>query len=206
LWNIIQSMMEAGLPRAPRILDFPSGFGRVTRYIRAAFPDSELFVGDVWTEAVTDCAATYGAQVVEVTPDLRDIQCPQFDVIYCGSLLTHFPESRGKELLDFFVEHLNPGGIAIVSCSGRKNLEHERTHFNTAVFGDTDTLARLTAEYYAGRYAYIDYPGQEGYGRSFTPLPWFSAYVRDRLELRLARFAERSWDDNQDMATIQRMS
>jgi SAM-dependent methyltransferase len=206
LWNVVQSMLAADLPMAQRILDFPSGFGRVARYLRAAFSESELYVGDVWQDAVNDCARVFGAKKIAVTANLRDIVAPKFDLIFCGSLLTHFPEPKSRELLDFFIDHLAVGGIAIVSCSGRKNLQHEATHFNERVFQTRERLQALAEDYYDGRYAFVDYPWQPGYGRSFTPLAWFHSYIGNNHNIAIARFAERGWDDNQDVVTFKRMS
>ena len=71
LWNIILSMMSAGLADARRICDFPSGFGRVTRYLRAAFPDARIDIGDIWEAAVSHCAVTYRANRIEAKPGFR---------------------------------------------------------------------------------------------------------------------------------------
>lgn len=204
VWNIVQSMMAAGLTNAPRILDFPSGFGRVTRYIRAAFPDADIYVGDTWAAAVNKCADTFSATKIDAGDDLRIINAPKFSVIFCGSLLTHFPEAKAKTLLDFLAGLLERGGVMIVTCSGRKNLAHETTHFNSAVFQTPEVLTALTEDYRAGKYAYVDYPGQKDYGRSFTPISWFHSYVVDRSDLAIVRFAERGWDDNQDIVTIKK--
>ena len=205
LWNIVQSMLAANLTDARRFLDFPSGFGRVTRFIRAAFPDADIDVGDIWDEAVESCAATYRARKIEVQGDLRTIVSGQYDVIFCGSLLTHFNEAKSNELLDFFASRLTVGGVMIVTCSGRKNLAHEATSFNKAVFETRENLERLTKTYRDGAFAYVDYPGQSGYGRSFTPVSWFHSWVVDKPDFAIVRFAERGWDDNQDVITFKRM-
>ena len=205
LWNVIQSMIGSDLSTAHHILDFPSGFGRVTRYLRAAFPEARIDVGDIWQDAVVHCAAAYGASRIAVEDDFRDIAAAQYDVIFCGSLVTHLPEAKAVALLDFFGRHLEIGGIAVVTCSGRRNLLRERQHFNAQAFGTRDTLERLTKEYYAGRYSYADYPNQQGYGRAFTPVSWFHSYVGKNPQLAITRFAERGWDDNQDVVTLKRL-
>ena len=204
LWNIIQSMMSAGISNVARFLDFPSGFGRATRFVRAAFPDTPIDVGDIWREAVTKCAELYNATIVEVEDNFCDISSSKYSVIFCGSLLTHLPEKRAIELLNFFMSRLEVGGIAIVTCSGRKNISWELNHFNEKVFETREELEALKSAYWSGSYAFKNYPGQDGYGRSFTPVSWFHSYVVDRPELSIVRFAERGWDDNQDVVTIKR--
>lgn len=205
LWNVAQAMMAYGLADAKTILDFPSGFGRVTRYLRAAFPDASIDVGDVWQEAVDHCAAQFSAKIVEIQPDLRTIIAGEYDVIYCGSLLTHFGEEKARELLDFLSAHLKIGGVALISCCGRKNLNREFQHFNANVFVSTDNLKSLSDNFYSGGYAFAPYPGETNYGRSFTPVSWFWSYMANRTDLTF-RYAERSWDDNQDMFVLNRVS
>ena len=205
LWNIILSMMSAGLAEAHQILDFPSGFGRVTRYLRAAFPEARVDVGDIWDAAVAHCAATYRANPIETKPAFRDIEAPNYDVIFAGSLLTHLPEKQGNALLDFFADHLEVGGIMVVTFCGRKNLLHERRHFNERVFGTRDNLDRITASYNDGEYSFVDYPGQSGYGRAFIPISWFQRYVAKNPQLIITRLAEGGWDNNQDVSTLKRI-
>jgi hypothetical protein len=205
LWNIILSMMSSGLTDAHRILDFPSGFGRVTRYLRAAFPDAQIDVGDTWAAAVTHCAATYRANSIQTKPRFRDIDAPNYDVIFCGSLLTHLAEEVGNDLLDFFVDHLEVGGIVVVTFCGQKNLLHEKRYFNEAVFGTRENLERIAAMYQDGQYGFMDYPGQSGYGRAFVPIPWFQRYGAKNPQLIITRIAEGGWDNNQDVATLKRV-
>lgn len=205
LWNIIQSMMAAGIYNPSRILDFPSGFGRVTRYIRSAFPNITIDVGDIWDEAVNYTSTEFSANKIKVDREFTKINAQKYDVIFCGSLLTHLPEHKGIELLEFFREHLTIGGIMIVTCCGRKNLQHEFSNFNSGVFGSLENLQKLNDEYYSGLYAFTNYPGQIDYGRSFTPISWFHSYVANKDDLIISRFSERGWDNNQDVLTLKRV-
>src|SRR5215831_17887353 len=43
------------------ILDFGSGFGRVLRVLRAAYPDAEVAACDLSREALDFCASAFGA-------------------------------------------------------------------------------------------------------------------------------------------------
>ena len=206
LRNILISMVEARLFKVQRILDFPSGYGRVTRWLRAGFPEAEIHVGDIWTDAVKWAATEFRADIIEGNKDFSARFDVQYDVIFCGSLLTHLPAPMGLKLLDFLRSQLSVGGIALVSACGRKNLEWERTHFNEKVFETPERLAELTRVYESGRYAFAPYPGQTDYGRSFTPIPWFHDYVVSNPGIVMTRFSERAWDDNQDLLVLKRIS
>jgi 2-polyprenyl-3-methyl-5-hydroxy-6-metoxy-1,4-benzoquinol methylase len=206
LRNVLMSMVESKIYTARRILDFPSGYGRAARWLRAAFPEAEIHVGDVWADAVKWTASQFRADIIEGNADFSARFGVQYDVIFCGSLLTHLPGPLALKLLDFLAAHLTVGGIALVSASGRKNLAWDKSHFNAKVFETPERLAELTRDYDEGRYAFAPYPGEKYYGRSFTPVSWFHRYVVNRPNLIMTRFCERSWDDNQDMLTLKRIA
>ena len=178
----------------------------MARYLRAAFPEAELHVGDLWTEATEWTARQFRADIIAGNADFSARFAARYDVIFCGSLLTHLPEHLSIKLLDFLTEHLAVGGIALVTACGRKNLEWEKSHFNAKVFSTPEHLAALTQDYFEGRFAFTPYPGQTDYGRSFTPVSWFHNYVVKRPDLVMTRFSERAWDDNQDVVTLKRIA
>ena len=125
-------------------------------------------------------------------------------MIFCGSLLTHLPETQGNALLDFFADHL-ACGIMVVTCCGRKNLRHEMQHFKEGVFGTPENLARIAWISEEGQSAFADYRGQSGYGRAFVPVSWFQHYVAKNPQLLIVRLAEGGWDNNQDVVTLKRV-
>ena len=96
LENILAAMRLAGCTTFHSILDLPCGHGRVLRHIRARFPDAALTACDINRDGVDFCAHTFSA-----TPDIfhdRTFEAvnlkSRFDLIWCGSLLTHFDESQ----------------------------------------------------------------------------------------------------------------
>ena len=85
----------AGAPEPQRILDFPCGHGRVLRYLRAAYPLAEITACDLNRDGVEFCAERLGAVPVMSSEDPADIRLAgEFDLIWCGSLLTHLDSGR----------------------------------------------------------------------------------------------------------------
>src|SRR5262249_27058705 len=87
--------------RAPwpvtRILDLPSGYGRITRSLRARFPDSHITVCDTDAAAVEFCVQTFGARGVASRDDIGALDLgDSYDLIWIGSLLTHL-DAAGAE-------------------------------------------------------------------------------------------------------------
>lgn len=88
--SIRQAMLAAKVRRVSRILDFASGAGRVLRYLKAAFPDAGLTACDVLSRDLEFCSEVLGATVVEAKRDPAELELKaHFDLIWCGSLLSH---------------------------------------------------------------------------------------------------------------------
>ncbi len=59
--NVISSAIElSGLSNVDSILDFGAGAGRVTRWLRAAYPNAHLSVTDVRADNLAFCVEEFG--------------------------------------------------------------------------------------------------------------------------------------------------
>ena len=88
-------MLAAQKETATNILDLPSGYGRVMRFLKAEFPEAALTACDVIREGVDFCARTFGARAIYGKEDPSELELDErFDLIWCGSLLTHVDEEN----------------------------------------------------------------------------------------------------------------
>jgi methylase of polypeptide subunit release factors len=71
------------------VLDFACGFGRVTRWLAAAFPNATLAAMEVNPKAVDFVADTFPAKTYAVDSEWHSVPNDQYDLIWCGSLFTH---------------------------------------------------------------------------------------------------------------------
>src|SRR6478736_1835742 len=90
---IVKSLLAAELPPPARILDFPCGSGRVLRHLRAMFPEAEIGACDLYRQHVDFCVSQFGALPIQSKEDLSQLHVGEWDVIFCGSLLTHLPQA-----------------------------------------------------------------------------------------------------------------
>ena len=91
----------------------------------------------------------------------------KFDLIWCGSLVTHLSEEATADLLKFFYDHLLPNGLCIFTTHGRLSAELIRT--NAETYGLTvDAQQQVLSQFYANGYGYTDYSKQPGYGISLV--------------------------------------
>ena len=169
------------------ILDLPCGFGRVLRMLKAGFPNAQITACDIDKEAVDFCAATFDAIPVYSTQDPDKIPIRDtFDLIWCGSLLTHVDEVAWEGFLRFFASLLAPGGILVFTALGPFVADEQLHGPNPYGLGDDQVKAIVTAYRQTG-FGYCDYQPKEWHRRRSLPLHYGIAlaspsWVCSRLE------------------------
>jgi SAM-dependent methyltransferase len=117
---VLQALLLCGRTSVGRILDMPCGFGRVARHLRSAFPNARIYGCDLYDDRITFCAEQFGTIPIKSREHFQNIVFPeQFDLIWCGSLLTHLPAALFKEALQLFSRSLAENGLAIITLLGR---------------------------------------------------------------------------------------
>jgi SAM-dependent methyltransferase len=99
-----------------RLLDFASGFGRVTRHIVTDLDRENVWVSDIYAEGVAfqeQCLGVHG--IVSTTEPERFVCDMTFDAILVSSLFTHLPEARFVGWLRRLGSLVAPGGLLLFS-------------------------------------------------------------------------------------------
>jgi SAM-dependent methyltransferase len=105
-----------GLSNVGRLLDFASGFGRLTRFLVQEMPPAAIVVSDIQAEAVESQRRTFGVDGFESVFDPAQLRCSDaFDVIFVASLFTHLPQARFHAWLTRLIELLTPTGMLVFS-------------------------------------------------------------------------------------------
>jgi SAM-dependent methyltransferase len=193
---------HGGSSEIQTILDFGSGYGRVARYLRAAFPKARIVVDDFDKEGPAFCATEFGCEIVDdcLTPDT-------YDLVWLGSVFTHLPESAVADLLVKLKRTMRVNGVLVFTSQGRysalqieqylkKKSEEQpkRPPYNLS----SDTLLDLITGYYKGGFGFVSYPGQNGYGIAITSPGWFQRQICAEDILQIA-WQEKGWDAHQDV-------
>jgi SAM-dependent methyltransferase len=185
------------------ILDFGSGAGRVTRWLRARFPSACIDATDVRPADLDFCHEQFGTNTWLSGTDIETLRpLRAYDLIWAGSVMTHLPEAETRKLLFAFVRWLRPNGVAVFSSHGRYARSRQETGEFT--YMDDVLFRRARAGYLASGYGYNDYPGQVGYGISFITLPWFVETLSECPNVIIALLSERAWDAHHDVVAFQR--
>lgn len=187
-----------------RILDYAAGFGRVTRHLTRHVPNAIIEVFDKNAEACQFCLEELGTPYYcsSLSENLSALG-KEYDLIWCGSLITHFDKRRIKRLLTDFWGSLALGGICVFTTHGEysyQSLKNKSRNYDLPEGPQLD----LIANYEESGYAYRDYPSEKEYGVSLTSFDWIHT-VAGCLPWKLTYFKQQAWDDHQDVYCYQKV-
>jgi SAM-dependent methyltransferase len=186
------------------ILDLPCGHGRVLRFLKAEFPDAQFTACDLQRSAVDFCAEAFGAAPAYANEDpaQTNIQGP-FDLIWCGSLLTHLDQNRWCSFLSFFEGLLSPRGVLVFTTHGRLTVRHvQEGTYDYGIYGQPPK--DLLDDYHRSGFGFANYPNDMNYGISASSPSWVLSQLERLPKVRILTYIERGWDDHQDVVASQR--
>jgi SAM-dependent methyltransferase len=196
------------------VLDLPSGYGRELRFFVRRFPGATFTACDIQPGAVEFCAQAFGAIPVASKPDLDDVVFERrFDLVWCGSLVTHLDADATRSLFKLFARNLRVGGVMIFTTHGdyvADRLVDEIAFYEVS----REDAEAMTASYRAKGHAYQDYPrglgyfdfhpDERGYGISLTSPAWVRQQAQEIGGLREVYFKPRGWANHQDVFAFQK--
>ena len=198
LETIQRFMALVSLSTIKTVLDLPSGHGRVLRFLRAAYPDAAVTACDIDPDAVDFCARTFNAQPVYSTADLANLELhDSYDLIWCGSLMTHIHADQWRQVLKLCSNHLSNRGLMVFTTHGRYHANRLRSKQTTLGLSNW-AAAAILSDYDRFGFGFQNYAAKEGYGISLSSAPWVCTQILETSSLRLAGYQERGWADHQD--------
>ena len=200
---IFYALNIAGKTNVNSILDFPSGHGRVLRYLVSYFPEAEVTACDLEKDAVDFCVKTFSVNGVYSNEDISKIRLGRkYDLIWCGSLLTHFQEKTSRNFFEFFVDHLEEDGLLVISFHGRFAIVGEE---NNPYFKDVIEQFNTNEYAFVSSTCYIDGDYSiPNYGGAFVKMSWITSLIQDNQDIRLIYYSEKRWGDHHDILAIQK--
>jgi len=199
---ILLSLRLSGAPEPGTILDFGAGAGRVTRWLRAAFPHAQIDACDLRSSDMDFCASTFGASTWISGIDLDSLRAPQsYSLIWLGSVATHLTADTTKHLIRKMISWCSPGGLVVMSFHGRHALNRQNS--GEYFYIDVERWTVIQRDYEKHGFGYSDYEGQAGYGISVAKLSWIAAVIEELRTGRLICLSERAWDGHHDVLAVQ---
>ena len=208
LTQIKAGLAAAGSPGPERILDLPCGYGRVLRHLRAEWPNAEITAMDINVSAVEFCASTFSARpVVSRQPPWEVDPGDEYDLQWCGSLLTHFDEPDWAPTLSYFRDRAAPGGVVVFTTHGGLSIDLLTGEQLGPWSGDYGMGAKATEMAATARRTgfafghYGDTP--DPFGLSVSAPEWVRNKVATVSGLAFVSFSKEGWFGHQDVWTYQ---
>jgi SAM-dependent methyltransferase len=200
---ILAAISLAGVETPKQILDFGAGAGRVTRWLKVAFPDSKIHACDIRDQDMMFLRSSFGVEAWTVGTNLDLITIPgQYDLIWVGSVITHLPEPKTQQLIKKLFAACAPSGILAVSFHGRTCIARQDTEgFKYIHDGGWN---KIKSDYGKRGYGYADYEAQSGYGISVLSTAWMATLVETIPTSKLILLSEQAWDGHHDVVVIQK--
>ena len=206
-----------------RVLDLPSGYGRVLRHLRRRWPAAAITAMDVLPDAVSFCARRFAARPV-VSRDplwLVDEAGDGYNVLWSGSLLTHLPATAWPSVLTYFRDRVTVGGAVIFTTHGERSAGLVRRDPAEVLAVHSATGGLWDGDYGIGEQAQALLRDLDRTGFGYAPYAWSRdarwgtsvsqpAWVQDVIGsiggLELARHVAHGWFQHQDVWTCVRTS
>ena len=198
---IMLAMLAAGndMENIKKILDLPSGYGRVLRYLKAFFKDAQITACDIERNAVEFCRSIFDAKPIYSEKRPSNIKIDnKFDLIWCGSLLTHLDFVRWVEFINFFHSILASRGILVFTSHGRHCVERILTGDFT--YGlNNESLKILLDDFDRKGFGYVNYPDIDDFGISLSSPAHVLTMLENIADLQLLLYYEKGWDNHHDV-------
>jgi 2-polyprenyl-3-methyl-5-hydroxy-6-metoxy-1,4-benzoquinol methylase len=125
----LKSLCEEFLRPPVSLLEFASGYGRVTRHFDKDYFD--VTACDIHNEATNFVSENFNVKTVlsTQTPDEFDIG-KTYDVVFALSFFSHMPDRFFGKWIKALYKHVKPGGILVFTTHGRISNESFRFSLN----------------------------------------------------------------------------
>lgn len=174
------------------LLDFPSGYGRVMRHLKHGFPWASLYACELDSRMLNFSSQEFGAQRIQANEEC-DITLPvKMDLIWTGSLLTHFDEWQWDNYLRTILNGLSDTGVAIFTTHGRRHASMAKVAH--PIFGEIVDAKLLYANYRKTGFAFLPYSeAYPTFGLSLSSPKWVAAKLQSYRGLQICYFEEGAW-------------
>ena len=99
-----------------KVLDFACGYGRATRFLVAQVSPRNVWVSDIYEEAVKFQIEQFGVNGFVSCYEPAELRCEEkFDLIFVTSLFTHLPQARFEQWIHRLYNLLLPEGVLAFS-------------------------------------------------------------------------------------------
>lgn len=109
----LKAIAEENNLETNRILDFGSGYGRVSRFLPQLFPDAEIEISEVKQPSIQFQKEAFDFTGIHHGQDARSFYGSGYEMILALSVFTHLPKPAFEAWLAKLIDCLAPGGALV---------------------------------------------------------------------------------------------
>lgn len=113
--NSLKDLMAELQDEPDSILDFGSGYGRVSRFLPLIWPLAEVSVSEVKEEAMDFQHEEFGFKSIKHGQNPQSFKAGQYDLIIALSVFSHLPQEAFEAWFERLLDHLSKRGKLIFS-------------------------------------------------------------------------------------------
>lgn len=180
-------------PGTKTVLEFASGYGRMTRHIKSVAPHLDVTVCDIHEQANRFARDNMGVRSIESSPVPEQFFADQpYDMTFALSLFSHLPRHTWTRWLRSLLSTLRKDGILAFTAHGRVSANEQSIDF------DSDGFA------FHARSEQADLDVAD-YGSAYVTPKFAFAQINSLGNARIVDFSEGHWWGHQDLYVIQRV-
>ena len=180
MFDVYQQLVETyfgDFANVDKVLDFGSGYGRLTRSLTQHLPAKNIWVSDLYSDAMTWQEQVFGVNTVVSTKDPGQFPLDQsFSVVFVGSVFSHLPDELFQRWLRRLYDLTSPDGVLVFSVHDEKLLP-ATSRKRMIIWGrKRERIGKNGIRYFASSES--DSLGTDIYGMTYVT----EAYVRKSVE------------------------
>lgn len=126
MFDVYRQLVDAlcgGFANVRSVLDFGSGYGRITRSLVQRLPRERIWVTDIYAGAMAWQQRLFGVNAVPsaADPDRFDL-AEEFSLVFVGSVFSHLPDALFQRWLKRLYRLVAPDGLFVFSVHGEAIL------------------------------------------------------------------------------------
>lgn len=177
------------------LLEFASGYGRVTRFLVTRLDPKRVWVADVNVDALEINSTCFGTTSRLADSGPEDFQCErQFEVVFAGMIFSHFSIDLWASWLRRLYDLVEPSGLLIFSTMSPELLPSDGVNHLI----DEDGFWFMPENETAGRL------NVASYGNTFVSEGWVNKHIKNHGLGELVEYSARGLADWQDMYMIRK--
>lgn len=191
--QVLAALGRLSFPRAADldVLEFASGYGRVTRHLAKGMPTNfRLVASDIHPQACSFIREKLHVDAFLSSLDPRSLRIDrQFDFVFVLSLFSHLPDKTFGRWLKVLYDALKPGGYLLFTTHGQYALDKHPDFFQMNFNASSGWGYRLDS----------DQPDIEGaeYGSMVVTIPYVANAIAE-CGARVIGFSSGTWFGLQD--------